>query len=67
MDAALSLFQDAENDGQGAFLGVTRSVKEQIWRERLTGDQARLATAICQQHDLPDLLGRILSRARCDA
>jgi single-stranded-DNA-specific exonuclease len=58
---ALKLLGDGEQEERGAFLGVTRSVKEQVWRERLTPDQARLAAAISQQHDLPDLLGRILA------
>jgi single-stranded-DNA-specific exonuclease len=60
MSAALKL-RGMEDGGVAAFLGVTRSVKGQIWRERLTSDQARLAAAICQQHTLPDLLGRILA------
>jgi single-stranded-DNA-specific exonuclease len=59
MNPALKLRDDLE--GVSAFLGVTRSVKGQMWRERLTADQSRLAAAICQQHTLPDLLGRILA------
>jgi single-stranded-DNA-specific exonuclease len=58
---ALKLLGEDEHEDRAVFLGVTRSVKEQVWRERLTPDQARLATAISQQHDLPDLLGRILA------
>ena len=60
MNPALKLRGD-DIEGVSAFLGVTRSVKGQMWRERLTADQARLAAAICQQHTLPDLLGRILA------
>jgi single-stranded-DNA-specific exonuclease len=60
MTAALKL-RSGDTGSALAFLGVTRSVKGQIWRERLTPDQARLAAAICQQHTLPDLLGRILA------
>jgi single-stranded-DNA-specific exonuclease len=61
MDVALKLRDDDLGGEQNAFLGVTRSVKEQIWRERLTPQEARLAAAICQQQELPDLLGRILA------
>ncbi len=61
MDAALRLQDQDEREERAAFLGVTRSIKEQIWRERLTPDQSRLAAAICQRHDLPELLGRILA------
>ncbi len=60
MDAALKLSRE-DGQGPGAFLGVTRSVKGQTWRERLSPDQARLAAAISQRHELPDLLGRILA------
>jgi len=61
MAAALKLSDAGDRDERGVFLGVKRSVKEQVWRERLTPDEARQATAISQQHDLPDLLGRILA------
>ncbi len=59
MDAAFQLRY--ESVGADAFLGVARSVKGLRWRERLNPDEARLSTAICQHHDLPDLLGRILA------
>jgi single-stranded-DNA-specific exonuclease len=59
MNAAFQLRMDsAEAD---TFLGVTRSVKGLRWRERMKPDAARICAAICQQHDLPDLLGRILA------
>ena len=61
MDAALKLWEHGDRGPDSAFLGVTQSIKGQRWRERLTPDQARLATAICQRHELPDLLGRILA------
>jgi single-stranded-DNA-specific exonuclease len=61
MDAALNLWDRGNRAQDGAFLGVTQSIKGQRWRERLTADQARLAAAICQRHELPDLLGRILA------
>jgi single-stranded-DNA-specific exonuclease len=61
MSAALKLSDEEAGVDGGAFLGVTRSLKEQVWRERLTGDQTRLAAAISQTHDLPELLGRILA------
>jgi single-stranded-DNA-specific exonuclease len=60
MDAALKLV-DREFGVSEAFLGVTRSIKGQVWRERMTPEQARLAGAICQRHELPEPLGRILA------
>ncbi|WP_088348845.1 MULTISPECIES: single-stranded-DNA-specific exonuclease RecJ [Rhodomicrobium] len=60
MLAGTALKQTAANE-PGVFLGVMRSVKGQVWRERLSAEQARLAAAICQHHDLPELLGRILA------
>ena len=41
------------------FLNVTRSDKGQRWQARLP-DQ-RLAEAMAQQHDLPDILCRVLA------
>jgi single-stranded-DNA-specific exonuclease len=59
MNAALQLRLDsAESD---TFLGVTRSLKGVRWRERMRPEEQRICSAICQQHDLPDLLGRILA------
>ncbi len=46
---------------EGAFLGVTRSVRGLRWTDRLSPERAAIATAICQQHGLPDLLGRVLA------
>ena len=42
-----------------AFLGVERSLSGRMWRARLTDD--RLALAISQRHDLPEILGRVLA------
>ena len=42
-----------------AFLNVQRSAKGQRWEARLK--DARLAEAISQRHDLPDILGRVLA------
>lgn len=61
MTAAAKLWDSDMREEGAAYLGVTRSVKEQIWRERLAPQQARLAAAISQQEDLPELLGRILA------
>jgi single-stranded-DNA-specific exonuclease len=44
---------------KAAFLGVTKSLSGRIWQPRL--DESRLAEQICQRHELPDLLGRILA------
>lgn len=46
---------------QSAFLGVTTSVRGQVWRERLTPEGHRTAEAISQHHGLPSLLGRVLA------
>ena len=43
------------------FLGISRSAKGLIWRERLQAEAAPLATAISQRHGLPDILGRVLA------
>jgi single-stranded-DNA-specific exonuclease len=42
-----------------AFLNVERSVTGRRWEARL--EEARLAEAISQRHDLPDILGRVLA------
>jgi len=44
-----------------AYLGVASSARGMTWRERLDPAGANLAAAICQRHDLPDLLGRVLA------
>ena len=41
------------------FLNVSRSVTGRRWEARLK--DARLAEAISQRHDLPDILGRVLA------
>jgi len=48
-------------DAESAFLGVTKSVRGLRWIDRLAPDKVALATAICQQHGLPELLGRVLA------
>ncbi len=42
-----------------AFLNVEQSVRGNRWVARL--ENARLGAAIAQQHDLPDILGRVLA------
>jgi single-stranded-DNA-specific exonuclease len=42
-----------------AFLDVERSATGRRWQPRL--EDARLAEAIAQRHDLPDILGRVLA------
>jgi len=44
-----------------AFLGVTHSARDFVWRERLTVEQAATASAIAQRFDLPEILGRVLA------
>ena len=51
---------DGDEDG-GPFLGVARSAKGFIWRERLAPGSQPAATAISQRFDLPELLGRVLA------
>ena len=43
----------------GAFLNVERSASGRRWKARL--EDARLAEAIAQRHDLPEILGRVLA------
>jgi single-stranded-DNA-specific exonuclease len=43
------------------FLGVGASARGLVWRERLLPEAEGLATAISQQHGLPELLGRVLA------
>jgi single-stranded-DNA-specific exonuclease len=43
------------------FLGVERSATGRIWRDRLDERGSALALALAQQHDLPELLARILA------
>ncbi|MCG8692163.1 MAG: DHH family phosphoesterase, partial [Minwuiales bacterium] len=42
-----------------AFLGVGRSITGRRWRSR--GDDERLALALAQRLDVPDLIGRVLA------
>ncbi|MEQ1577508.1 MAG: single-stranded-DNA-specific exonuclease RecJ [Hyphomicrobium sp.] len=44
-----------------ALLGVTHSARGNIWRDRLSPGLVNTATAISQQHGLPELLGRVLA------
>jgi len=44
-----------------ALLGVTHSARGNAWRDRLGPGQINTATAISQQHGLPELLGRVLA------
>lgn len=48
-----------EVSGPRHILNVSRSLSGRAWRARL--DHDRDAQAICQRHDLPDLLGRVLA------
>lgn len=45
----------------GPFLGIAKSVRGLVWRERLPREAQGLATAISQRHGLPELLGRVLA------
>ena len=50
-----------EQTGEAAFMGVTHSVRGYRWQERLPAAAHATATAICQHHGLPDLMGRVLA------
>ncbi|MFP4538866.1 MAG: single-stranded-DNA-specific exonuclease RecJ [Dichotomicrobium sp.] len=58
---AISTTSPIAADMDGAFLGVTKSVRGLRWIDRLSPDKAATATAICQRHGLPELLGRVLA------
>ncbi|MCL4766283.1 MAG: single-stranded-DNA-specific exonuclease RecJ [Hyphomicrobiaceae bacterium] len=61
MGALRRLRPEPAIDQRSAFLGVTRSARGLRWRERIGPADLNLATAICQRHDLPELLGRVLA------
>jgi single-stranded-DNA-specific exonuclease len=44
-----------------AFLGVARSLTDKLWRDRLDARGAAKALAIVQQHQLPEMLARVLA------
>jgi single-stranded-DNA-specific exonuclease len=46
-------------DGQRFFLNVAKSVTGRAWRARSLDE--RVAQAIAQQHDVPEILGRVLA------
>ncbi len=52
--------------GDAPFLGVAHSARELVWRERLDPSLVNLATAISQQHGVPDVLGRVLAARGVD-
>ncbi len=45
----------------GAYLGVARSARGNVWRDRLAPDMGHVAEAISQRHGLADLMGRVLA------
>jgi single-stranded-DNA-specific exonuclease len=57
---------DALPEAPRPFLGVDRSARGFVWRERLAPERQAMATAISQQHDLPELLGRVLAARGVD-
>lgn len=44
-----------------AFLGVTQSVTDRVWRDRLDVRGAARALAIAQRYQLPDMLARVIA------
>lgn len=51
----------AYDDHNAPFLGVKRSAKGFVWRERLEAHDQATAVAIAQRFDLPEVLGRVLA------
>lgn len=51
----------AEVGPPDAFLGVRRSARQFRWIERLDPSSGPIATAIAQQNQLPELMGRVLA------
>ena len=58
---AVAKLEPAAQGAAAAFLGVTRSARGYVWRERLAPEAQNTATAISQRHALPELLGRVLA------
>ncbi len=56
---------DGQEKERVPFLGVTSSVRDFIWTDRLKG-ASHMATAISQRHDLPEILGRVLAARDVD-
>jgi single-stranded-DNA-specific exonuclease len=48
-------------DAAPAFLGVTLSVTDRVWRDRLDVRGAAQALAIAQRYQLPEMLARIIA------
>ncbi len=61
MPLSSTAVNSAATSADQAFLGVARSVRGLRWSDRLSPERSPIATAICQQHGLPDLLGRVLA------
>lgn len=58
----MSLLASAlQTDAAAAFLGVTRSVTDRVWRDRLDIRGAAQALAIAQRYQLPEMLARIIA------
>lgn len=66
MGATIGTRRDTGSDADASFLGVTSSARGFRWLERLQRDRAGVAQAIAQQHDLPELLGRVLAARGID-
>ncbi|MFV0296897.1 MAG: single-stranded-DNA-specific exonuclease RecJ [Hyphomicrobiaceae bacterium] len=59
--AAQRLTDLSSGEEDTPMLGVARSARGFVWRERLAPDAHNLAMMISQRHGLPELLGRILA------
>lgn len=60
MGAARKLSLSELEEG-APYLGVTKSLRELVWRDRLPAGGLAQAQAISQRHRLPELLGRVLA------
>lgn len=60
MGAARKLSMSELEEG-APYLGVTKSLRELVWRDRLSVGGLSQAQAISQRHGLPELLGRVLA------
>lgn len=56
-----STTQPPETEPETCFLGVARSVTGRSWRDRLGEEERRVAAAIAQRNEVPELLARVLA------
>ncbi len=57
----MSAVETQDQQVTGPFLGVTRSAGGHVWKDRLEPSRIHMAMNISQQHQVPEVLGRILA------